>query len=393
MVTAELVKIPEGWSQTNLQKITTEIGDGIHSTPKYVKQSQIFFINGNNLIQDFIKILDNTKRIDELEFKKHQKNINENTLLLSINGTIGNLAFYKNEKVVLGKSIAYINLQKNINQKFVFYFLKSNFVKNFIHDELTGSTIKNLSLGTIRKIPIILPNDDKEQQKIVQILSDTNELVKQLDYLITKKKNIKRGTMQELLTGKRRLEGFSEEWEVKTLEEITNCMDNLRIPLNNAQRLKMNGNIPYCGANGVLDFVNDYVIDDDFILIAEDGGHFNEYQSRPIAYKMSGKCWVNNHAHILKSKEGFNQDFIFYSLVHKNIKRFLVGGTRSKLNKSEMYRIEINIPTDIEEQIRITNIISDMDSEIEQLETKRDKYVMIKNGMMQKLLTGEIRLT
>jgi type I restriction enzyme S subunit len=107
---------------------------------------------------------------------------------------------------------------------------------------------------------------------------------------------------------------------------------------------------------------------------------------------MSGKCWVNNHAHILKAKGNSVQDFIFYSLVHKNILRFLASGTRAKLNKSEMYKIEINTPPTKDEQTRIAQILSDMDTEIEALEKKLEKYKMLKQGMMQNLLTGRIRL-
>ena len=108
-------------------------------------------------------------------------------------------------------------------------------------------------------------------------------LIGGLDQLIAKKRHVKQGVMQELLTGKRRLPGFSGKWELKTIEETTDCLDNMRVPLNENQRSQMQGEIPYCGANGVLDYINDYVVDDDIILIAEDGGYFDEYESRPIA--------------------------------------------------------------------------------------------------------------
>ncbi len=97
------------------------------------------------------------------------------------------------------------------------------------------------------------------------------------------------------------------DWKVMTLDQTTNCLDNLRVPLNAEQRAKMKGDIPYCGANGIVDYVDDFVIDDEILLLAEDGGYFDEYQTRPIAYRMSGKCWVNNHAHILVAIDGFNR--------------------------------------------------------------------------------------
>jgi type I restriction enzyme S subunit len=154
----------------------------------------------------------------------------------------------------------------------------------------------------------------------------------------------------------------------------------------------MQGDIPYCGANGVLDWVNNFVIDDDIILVAEDGGYFDEYASRPIAYRMQGKCWVNNHAHVLKARAGHDQDFLFYSLVHKNIVPFLASGTRSKLNKSEMWRIPITGPTSEREQHAIAEALSDVDGLIEALEALIAKKRAIKQASMQQILTGKTRL-
>jgi type I restriction enzyme, S subunit len=241
------------------------------------------------------------------------------------------------------------------------------------------------------QLPLPLPSVN-EQRAISAALSDADALVAALDQLIAKKRDIKQAAMQQLLTGNRRLPGFSGAWGTKTLLEITDCLDNLRVPLNESERLQRPGDVPYCGANGILDYIDSFVVDDDIILIAEDGGHFDEYYTRPIAYRMIGKCWVNNHAHILKAKQGVDQEFVFYSLVHKNILRFLASGTRAKLNKFEMYKIEINMPQDQKEQTAIATVLSDMDAEIAALQDRRGKCQGLKQGMMQKLLTGSVRL-
>ena len=217
-------------------------------------------------------------------------------------------------------------------------------------------------------------------------------LLAALETLIAKKRATKQAAMQQLLTGKSRLPGFSGAWETKRLEHIIDCLDHVRIPLNETQRANMPGPYPYCGANGVLDYVNDFVLDDDVILIAEDGGYFDEYAHRPIAYRMSGKIWVNNHAHILKAKSGYSQGFLYFSLVHKNILPYLASGTRAKLNKSEMNKIEIYLPLHYAEQKAIAAVLSDMDAEIAALERRRDKTRAVKQGMMQQLLTGRVRL-
>ena len=389
----EVGLIPEDWNIKLIGDLTSKIGDGIHSTPSYNSSGNYYFINGNNLKNGEIIIDESTKKVDFNEFKKHQRDIDELTILLSINGTIGNVAFYKNEKVVLGKSAAYINLKKQVSKEYVFYKLKTKSVLLFFQNNLTGSTIKNLGLGTIRNTPISIPPTLTEQKAIATALSDVDALISSLEQTITKKKAIKQGAMQQLLIpphkGGKRLPGFEGEWEYLPIELVADCLDNLRVPLNGEQRNKMNGDIPYCGANGVVDYVDDYVIDDDIILMAEDGGYFDEYKTRHIAYRMIGKCWVNNHAHILKAKKHINQGYLFYTLVHKNILDYINGGTRAKLNKSEM---ESWFPSSQNEQKAIAQILSDMDVEITQLETKKEKYQAIKQGMMQELLTGKTRL-
>lgn len=90
-----------------------------------------------------------------------------------------------------------------------------------------------------------------------------------------------------------------EGWTETDLGSASVILDNLRVPLSGAQRASRPGPFPYCGANGVLDHIDDYMIDDDVVLLAEDGGNFDQWRTRPIAYRMKGKIWVNNHAHVL----------------------------------------------------------------------------------------------
>jgi type I restriction enzyme S subunit len=182
---------------------------------------------------------------------------------------------------------------------------------------------------------------------------------------------------------------------IKRKNRISECcdiLDNLRVPINDEIRQTMQGNIPYYGANGIQGYIDKYIFDEDLILLAEDGGNFEEYHTRPIAYKISGKSWVNNHAHILRAKQEFNQDFIFYSLVHKDITKYLNSGTRSKLNKSELEKIEIDFPATKDEEDKISKIISTADAVIEKTQTAIAKYKAIKQGMLHDLFTRGIDL-
>ena len=304
-----------------------------------------------------------------------------------------------------GKVFHYVNGKFDVHQRvyrisefserlngFYFYLYFSSHFYNRIMQMTAKSSVDSVRREMIARMPVPLPPTSAEQRAIAEALSDVDALLAGMDRCIAKKRGLKQAAMQQLLTGRTRLHDFLGEWEVKTLEQSANCLDGVRVPLNEAQRAAMKGDHPYCGANGVLDYVNGYVIDDDIILMAEDGGYFDEYETRPIAYRMRGKCWVNNHAHILKAKFGFDQGFLFYSLVHKNILPFLASGTRAKLNKTEMNKIQVRFPNDRHEQTAIAEMLSDMDAELWALEQRREKTRALKQAMMQELLTGKTRL-
>ena len=153
---------------TDLKSITDVIGDGLHGTPVYDDDGQFFFINGNNL-NETIEIKPDTKRVNEAEYYKYKKPLNSNTILLSINGTLGNFARYNDEPVILGKSACYINIKQGYNVDYISWFLKSK-VKSDFERNATGTTIKNISLKQIREFQINLP-DDVGQEKIAKTLN------------------------------------------------------------------------------------------------------------------------------------------------------------------------------------------------------------------------------
>lgn len=177
------------------------------------------------------------------------------------------------------------------------------------------------------------------------------------------------------------------EWEQQKLEDCADVLDHLRVPVNEEQRSRNPGNTAYYGANGIQGYIDDWIFDEPLILMAEDGGYFEEFASRPVAYKISGKSWVNNHAHVLRPKPIIDFDFLFYSLEHKNITPFIKGGTRAKLNQKELREIEILTPKDKNRQRRIASILQTIDEAIEKTEALIEKYGQIKSGMMQDLFT------
>lgn len=154
------------------------------------------------------------------------------------------------------------------------------------------------------------------------------------------------------------------------LEDCCEILDSLRIPITASNRER--GIYPYYGANGIQDYVSDYIFDDDLVLLAEDGGSFGS-KTKPIAYRVSGKCWVNNHAHVLKPKEGMDVDFLCYSLMFYNTEGLVNGATRQKLTQSAMRKMKIpkfhiDVQRDIVKEIKsVMSIIDIREKQLEKL--------------------------
>lgn len=163
--------IPATWKWVHLQEISFYLGDGIHGTPEYDPSGDYFFINGNNLSHGKILITDKTKHVSRAEYEKYKVFLNQNSILISINGTIGNLAFYDNEPVILGKSACYITLPKRIYRPYVFYLLQTKYFFEYARSKATQTTIKNVSLQSMKSFMFPLP-PLAEQKRIVDKLEE-----------------------------------------------------------------------------------------------------------------------------------------------------------------------------------------------------------------------------
>ncbi|WPC07723.1 restriction endonuclease subunit S [Globicatella sp. PHS-GS-PNBC-21-1553] len=171
--------IPENWKWVRLGNIVSVLGDGIHGTPVYDDRGSYYFINGNNLNNGVIEIKDNTKKVDEEQFLKHKRELNDNTVLVSINGTIGNVAFYAGEKVILGKSACYFNLINEDFKYYLYWVIKTKYFLDYAIKKATGTTIKNVSLATMKELVVPLP-PLAEQKRIVEKIEEMLPYIKQL---------------------------------------------------------------------------------------------------------------------------------------------------------------------------------------------------------------------
>ncbi|HEC79106.1 MAG TPA: restriction endonuclease subunit S [candidate division WOR-3 bacterium] len=261
----------------------------------------------------------------------------------------------------------------------------------------TGSTFSEISKSQIENLQVFLP-PLTEQKKIAEILSTVDEAIEKVNEAIKKTERLKKGLMQDLLTkgiGHKEFKDteigrIPKEWVYSTLGELIEVHDSKRIPLSEMERAKRKGKYPYCGANGIMDYIDDYIFDGEFLLIAEDGGAYGKFENS--CYLMNGKFWVNNHAHIIKAKDNQTiNKFLFYMLNFQDLRPYIVGSTRRKLNQEYLRQIYLPLPP-LTEQKQIAEILGTVDERLEVLKNKKQKFEKIKKGLMNDLLTGRRRV-
>lgn len=175
----KMMEPKEGWEEKALKMCSTKIGDGLHGTPKYDENGEYYFINGNNLDDGKIEISNTTKRVNIIEYNKNKVDLNENSVLLSINGTIGKTAFYNDEKIILGKSACYINVIPILKKEYLRYFFLSKRFLEYAKHNVRQATIMNLGLREIREMKLFIP-PISTQQTIVATLDSLKSKVDQL---------------------------------------------------------------------------------------------------------------------------------------------------------------------------------------------------------------------
>jgi len=180
-----------------------------------------------------------------------------------------------------------------------------------------------------------------------------------------------------------------KDWEIKNLQEIMHIFDSKRVPIDENKRALMKGPFPYCGANGIIDYINYFIFDGEYILLAEDGGYWGKFEKS--SYIMSGKFWVNNHAHILKISDkthGSNYFYMYY-FNYVDLSKYISGTTRGKLTQGTIRLIKLPFPP-FEEQKKIAEILSTVDESIQKTDYIIAKTEGLKKGLMQELLTKGI---
>lgn len=195
----------KNWEKKKLKYITEKIGDGIHATPEYTDFTDFFFVNGTNLNEGKIEFKELTRTVSEEEYLKLKLELKAGAVLLSLNGTIGKIAFYRDEKIILGKSVAFIECLKELYNLYAYYVLQSDYVQEYFENSLSGTTIRNLSLFTLRNTSIYLPGFKEQIQIVEQIQTETQRIdnaIPKIGKEIELTQEYRTALISEVVTGK-----------------------------------------------------------------------------------------------------------------------------------------------------------------------------------------------
>ena len=405
----EVGVIPEDWEVKNVSEsclIKARIGWQGLKKSEYMSSGDYLLITGT----DFDNGQVNWKSCAYVSKARYEQDSNikirPQDILISKDGTIGKVAYLGMipKAGTLNSGIFVIRANdRKIDQVFLSKIFMSFYFEDFLNRLVAGSTINHLYQKDFVKFCFPLPNSE-EQTAIAAALSDVDSLISALTKKIEKKKAIKQGLMQQLLTGKKRLPGFNDKWKSMLLGDIAEVKDGT----HQTPKYVKSGGKPFYSVENVTadDFKNvkhisleehkaltsNYRIEKGDVLMTRIG---SIGCCKYVDWDVDASFYVS--LALLKINEKYDSKFISYL---SNIKSFkeevmlnsLVFAIPQKINLGNISLIKVYIPTSKAEQTAIANILSDCDSEIAALEEKRDKYKEIKQGMMQQLLTGKIRL-
>ena len=359
------------------------VRDGTHDSPKKVEKGYKLITSKN--IKEYGLDLQNASNISKKDYDKVNERslVEKNDILYSMIGTIGLIHRVNYEPNYAIKNIGLFKIKDEQKSKWLYYYLKTPKMKNYINSLLAGSTQQYITLNNLRELPIQIP----------EITSDTNKIIYILDLIETKITNNTHTNNNLLEFGDLIFNNFfnlsSIKWDVKTLKEISTNFDFKRKPLSSREREEHKGIYPYYGAASIIDYVDDYLFDDTYILMGEDGTVITA-DNKPVLQYIWGKFWTNNHAHVLQGKNVSNE-YLYFALRNTNVKSLVTGAVQPKINQENMNKLKFIIPDQDNLKILEENL-SVLMKKYKNNCYKISKLEQIRDTLLPKLMNGEIDL-
>lgn len=377
------------WKEYKLGEITTEIGDGIHGTPNYSEDGEFYFINGNNISNGKIMIKGDTKRVNRIEFEKYKKSLSNRTILMSINGTIGNVGFYNDEKCILGKSACYFNLKDNVDKNFVYYTFLTDDFQSHLLNIATGTTIQNVPLKGLRESIILLPPLD-EQKRIASILTSIDDKIDLLH-----RENATLEVMAETLFRQWLIEEAKDDWNEMPLTKIANFTNGLACqkypPKNDIEKLpvlkirELANGISSDSDYATTEVANEYIVHASDVIFA--------WSASLMVKIWDGEdCVLNQHLFKVTS-ESFPKWF-YYCWCQYHLNEFIAiaqshATTMGHIKRGDLENTMVLVPSNDE-----LKVMSDQfDCIIQKLENNNKEIctlIQTRDNLLPKLMNREI---
>ena len=274
----------------------------------------------------------------------------------------------------------------NIDGKFLYFLIAQDRFVNYVMCGAKGSKMPRGDKNHILEYETGVPTES-EQRKIAHFIDLLNARISSQNSLINLIKKYKRGSLSALfpkkgeITPQYRFAGFTKPWEQRKLGDCVEFLDTMRKPLKEGDREK--GQYPYYGASGIVDYVSDYIFDEELVLLSEDGANITD-RNYPVCFLASGKYWVNNHAHVLKTNKENENNFICNSLERMDFTPYNSGMAMPKLNKEVCQKIPLSCPS-FAEQKEIGDYFRSLDTLITLHQHKYDILLSLKNALLQQM--------
>lgn len=309
--------------------------------------------------------------------KYNQYNHEEPEILMTCRGaTCGNINVSTPKSWINGNAmVVHIKDEKTLNKSFLIYILshidKTHIITGAAQPQITRQTLSPLMIG----YPTL-----SEQERIVERLDAAFAQIDELKSNAEKQLAEARALFQSALTQAMQPK---PGWQEKTLPDISENLDSIRVPVTKKNRSE--GIYPYYGASGIVDYVDDYLFDEDLLCISEDGANLI-MRTYPIAFPIKGKVWVNNHAHVLRFNNLTTQKYVEYYFEGLKLDEYITGAAQPKLTQKALNRIVINLPSSITEQQRIVSCLDALSNHVKELEEISRKTAAECDAMKQALL-------
>ncbi len=307
-------------------------------------------------------------------------------IVYCLRGTLGKNAFIDNfDEGTVASSLVALR-PKNIDGKYLYFILNSDieYRQRVVRDE--GAAQPNLSAKSVSEYIIPVPSEG-EQQLVSTYFSKLDILITLHQRKCDETKELKKYMLQKMFprNGKKipeiRFAGFTDDWEQRKLEDTVEFLDTMRKPLEGAKRIS--GPYPYYGASGIVDYVDGYLFDEELVLLSEDGANITD-RNYPVCFLASGKYWVNNHAHVLRTNENIDNNFLCTTLERKDYKQYNSGMAMPKLNQEVCRTIPVACP-EYDEQVKIGNYFRKLAHLITLHQRKCDELKEVKKFMLQNM--------